>query len=201
MKILWATVWFRGHLLHHLDLLTGTTIKEYSLVNVQSSRRIPHDQLGPFHAQGPVFAWPQLPSQAVLVCLATSSWLDPEELRLLVLPFVLCFLSEKNAGSNGSDSLVAGEDPQAMIAKALKVLAVANKDRLHHPSFIQPAAHHARWAHVGWCVNINLFLAANPSLGTDLSECSARVAVGSAYCTGPTYEWADANANTDKDTS
>ena len=44
---------------------------------------------------------------------------------------------------------------------------------------------------MGSGVNIDLLLTANPSLGTDLTECSAHVTVESVYCTGPTYEWAE----------
>ncbi|KAL2759071.1 glycoside hydrolase family 55 protein [Sodiomyces alcalophilus JCM 7366] len=40
-------------------------------------------------------------------------------------------------------------------------------------------------------MNIALFVAANPSLGTEYSECTGNLVHGSAYCTGPTYNWED----------
>ncbi|KAH7226044.1 hypothetical protein B0J15DRAFT_518467 [Fusarium solani] len=38
-------------------------------------------------------------------------------------------------------------------------------------------------------IHISLLLAANPSLGKQFSECSAKLVVERAYCTGPTYDW------------
>jgi hypothetical protein len=46
---------------------------------------------------------------------------------------------------------------------------------------------------VGLClageINITLFLSVNPSLGTEYSDCSAKLSKGKAYCVGPTYDW------------
>jgi hypothetical protein len=38
-------------------------------------------------------------------------------------------------------------------------------------------------------INITLFLTANPPLGTEYSDCSAKLSKGKAYCVGPTYDW------------
>ncbi|KAL6364313.1 hypothetical protein LRP88_02232 [Fusarium phalaenopsidis] len=38
-------------------------------------------------------------------------------------------------------------------------------------------------------IHISLLLAANPSLGKEFLECSAKLVVERAYCTGPTYDW------------
>lgn len=40
-------------------------------------------------------------------------------------------------------------------------------------------------------IHISLLLAANPSLGKDLAKCSENLVPERAYCTGPTYEWAE----------
>ncbi|GKT46029.1 putative glucan endo-1,3-beta-glucosidase btgC [Colletotrichum spaethianum] len=40
-------------------------------------------------------------------------------------------------------------------------------------------------------INIALFIAANPSLGSEYSECTSSLVLGNAYCSGPTYDWED----------
>lgn len=40
-------------------------------------------------------------------------------------------------------------------------------------------------------INIALFVAANPSLGSECSECTSSLVSGNAYCSGPTYDWED----------
>ncbi|KAM6526030.1 hypothetical protein FSOLCH5_002161 [Fusarium solani] len=44
---------------------------------------------------------------------------------------------------------------------------------------------------MGAGIHISLLLAANPSLGKDLAKCSENLVPERAYCTGPTYEWAE----------
>ncbi|KAM0188779.1 hypothetical protein ACHAPI_010388 [Fusarium lateritium] len=38
-------------------------------------------------------------------------------------------------------------------------------------------------------IDIALFLATNPSLGTDYAKCTSSLVQGKAYCTGPNYDW------------
>lgn len=38
-------------------------------------------------------------------------------------------------------------------------------------------------------INIALFVGTNPSLSEDYSKCADNLVEGSAYCTGPTYDW------------
>lgn len=44
-------------------------------------------------------------------------------------------------------------------------------------------------------INIDLLLSANPSLNVESAGCAANVFEGVAYCTGPTYEWADSQGD------
>jgi hypothetical protein len=42
-------------------------------------------------------------------------------------------------------------------------------------------------------INIELFTAANPSLGTVYSDCTDRLVPGQWYCSGPTFDWQEIN--------
>ncbi|CAF3635715.1 unnamed protein product [Fusarium graminearum] len=42
---------------------------------------------------------------------------------------------------------------------------------------------------LGGSIDIALFLATNPSLGTNYAKCTSSLVQGKAYCTGPNYDW------------